>query len=293
MADNCNVSPGNNNVKLTGAAIVNGCQTVTTLSVANKDGKLISSVTLPIRIIKTGNPKLRSIITEKLNSQNSIRSSYFLGNSPFIRKLQENLLTKKYFFERSANEYEFKLSLNKIEEYPKENVLYLEKTIQLFVAYYIDELAAKAKSGLGELFDKRNADEILPSLDADKVIYVTNLYREVSSKISLYRKCRRQNKNIAFLKYMGYSTDIDDITYEIIMGEYIFVHTADLLILNMLRNMDNNIPNDIKIRKCIETIHSVANDERFIKMTPSGLTKNAGVFEECQKRIRGLAKLDL
>lgn len=149
ICDECKISTGNQIMSLSAAAIVNGCQTVVALEKANKSEKgLKEKIFLPIRIIETRDIDLRAKITEFLNSQTKIRDSYFLANNTFVRELQEDLAKKGYFLERLANEYNYKHNLNSISDFNKDHILQLEKTIQIYVAYYNNQSATKAYSKL-------------------------------------------------------------------------------------------------------------------------------------------------
>jgi len=282
ISDSCELSTGNQVVSLGAAAIVNGCQTVVSLKKASDSGKLQDDVFLPIRIIETSDIDLRGQITEYLNSQTKIRDSYFLSNNAFIRQLQNDLIEKGYFLERLANEYDYKRSLNKIKEYPKNNVLPLEKVVQVYVAYFVNESAAAAKRGKNELFNKDTIDELISAIDADKVISSYTNYKEISKVITNYRKCKRSDRNDDFLEYVRYK-DLSIEDYTRLMDEYVFMNTADLLLLNAYSNIeDPDLGFDDKMVKAIKLCKHVIDDNP--KMPPSSATKNSSIFEAVQKR---------
>jgi len=164
ICNSCNNGTGNQKVSLKSASIVNGCQTIVTLKEAYDENTLKDDVFIPIRIIETCDFDLRAKITEYLNSQSEIKDSYFLANNSFVRSLQEELLEDGFFLERLANEYSYKRNLGKIAEYPKDKILNLEKTIQIYVAFYQNEYAAIAKRGKNELFNRELVDEFIASI---------------------------------------------------------------------------------------------------------------------------------
>ncbi|MCR1281317.1 AIPR family protein, partial [Klebsiella pneumoniae] len=87
---------------------VNGCQTVTSLYQLNEEGKLSKDVDILTRIIEISDYEQRSKITEFLNSQNPVKSSYFIANNSIVRDLQTALLEQDYFLERQINEAKHK-----------------------------------------------------------------------------------------------------------------------------------------------------------------------------------------
>lgn len=285
ITDKCDVSTGNQVVSLGSAAIVNGCQTVVSLKKAFDANSLKDDVFLPIRIIETSDIDLRGQITEYLNSQTKIRDSYFLANHAFIRLLQDGLAEKGYFLERLANEYNYKLSLGKVKEFPKNNVLPLEKVIQVYVAYYVNTSAAAAKRGKNELFDKDKINDLIQGIDADKVIESYSIYEKVSKIITKYRKCKRAERNNEFLDYLDIK-DLTDEQYSEKMDEYVFMNTADLLLLNAYSNISGNNNFDEKIKKAITVCKDVLDGNK--KMAPSSATKNSSIFESVQSKAKAL-----
>lgn len=281
ICDECKISTGNQITNLSAAAIVNGCQTVVALEKASKsEKKLKENVFLPIRIIETKDIDLRAKITEYLNSQTKIRDSYFLANNTFVRELQEDLAKKGYFLERLANEYNYKHNLNSVSDFNKDHILQLEKTIQIYVAYYNNQFAAKAKRGKNELFDKQNINELISEINSDKVLKVYEIYKELCRVITMYRKCRRVNRNDEFLEYMGLKIENEE-EYTKEMEKFLFINTSDILFLNAYANITDG---DFKKEKFIQVINickEVILDKP--KMSPSSATKNTNIFEQVQE----------
>lgn len=285
ICDKCLNSTGNQTVKLSAASVVNGCQTIVSLNNVLDNNMLKSDVFLPIRIIETDDFDLRAKITEYLNSQSKIKDSYFLANNTFIKELQEQLLSKGYFLERLANEYSYKLSLQKIGDYPKEKILPLEKIIQIFVAFYNNDFAATAKRGKNDLFNREQIDNLITDISADRVLTAYRYYNKICDKITLYRKCRRSKlMKWEFLEFLGYHKKSND-NYDELMKKYIFMNTADLLLLNAFQNLKSNqrlknINDDTLIRIAIKKCKDVIPD--YSIMLPSAATKNSSVFTKVQ-----------
>lgn len=293
ICDNCSNSTGNQTAKLTSASVVNGCQTLVSLQKVSEKGLLHQDVFVPIRIIETDDFDLRAKITEYLNSQSKIKDSYFLANNTFVKELQTQLISNGYFLERLSNEYAYKEKFNKVEKFPKEKILTLEKTIQIYVAFYDNKYAAVAKRGKNDLFNRDIIDSLLCKISSERVLCAYNYYQQISSIITLYRKCRRsKNKNKEFVNYIGYEEN-DNKKYDELMEKHVFLNTGDLLLLNAFNNLKQNPcyykkSDDDILRIAIKICKNVIEEE-FGKMLPSAATKNSAVFSsvqsECQKSI--------
>ena len=278
ICDECKNSVGNQIASLQSSAIVNGCQTVVSLKKAMDNNLLQDNTFIPIRIIETDDIDLRAKITEYLNSQNKIRDSYFLSNNTFIRELQGELLKAGYYLERLANEYNYKLNLKKISEYPKEKILQLEKVIQIYVAFYNNEYAAVSKRGKNELFNKDLINELIYGISCDKVLESQKNYNEICKIITLYRRCRRVERNDEFLNYMNISpTSLDE--YIEIMDSYQFMNTADLLLLNGFANINTDDEFNVKLKTVIEICRKIINQDKK-------LAKTSYIFEQVQKECK-------
>lgn len=290
ICDKCSNSTGNQTAKLLAASVVNGCQTIVSLQKVYDEGLLHQDVFVPIRIIETDDFDLRAKITEYLNSQSKIKDSYFLANNTFVKELQNQLITKGYFLERLSNEYTYKSQFNKIEEYPRERILTLEKTIQIYVAFYNNEYAATAKRGKNDLFNRDIIDSLLFQISADRVLCAYNYYQQISNIITLYRKCRRsKNKSTKFLEYLGYNPEDIRTQYDKIMEKYVYLNTGDLLLLNAFSNLKqnpfhNNKADQAIIKVAIEICGSAIG--RVEKTLPSAATKSAAVFATVQSRCK-------
>lgn len=287
ICDSCRNSTGNQTAHMSASSIVNGCQTIVSLQEVNNKGELKDNVFLPIRIIETDDFDLRAKITEYLNSQSKIKDSYYLANNTFVKELQSQLIKKGYFLERLANEYSYKSSLKKIQSYEKNHILPLEKTIQVYAAYFNNEYAAMAKRAKNDLFKREVADVVLSYISADRVLEAISKYNEICKKIKIFRKCSRsKGENHEFLDFLGISTkSFED--YQRVMKKYSFINTADILLLNAFSNLKKNVKFEDKnddeiIRYAISVCNEVINSKP--DMNYSAATKNTTVFEEIQKR---------
>lgn len=190
---------------------------------------------------------------------------------------------KGYFLERLANEYNYKHNLNKVQDYTKDHILQLEKTIQIYVAYYNNQSAAKAKRGKNELFDKQSINDLISEINADKVLKALQIYKEICKIITMYRKCRRAIRNDEFLNYMGIKAKNDE-EYSVIMDKFLFINTSDMLFLNAYANITSEKFKKENLVKIINICEDIISS--IPKISPSSATKNANVFEQVQKMCR-------
>lgn len=289
ICDDANISPTTLTIKLTGASIVNGCQTVTTLASLYNENNLKPNVDLLVRIIKIRDYDQRAKITEFLNSQTPIKDSYFISNHTIVRDLQSDLIKEGYYLERQVNESDYKKEYG--QPIPNNlKVIKLDDTIQYYVGYWLDKFAHIAKSNKGSLFSKERIEEILKDITSDKVIEAYEMYQEIAKVITMYRKMRRNSSNTEFATFMG--TNNHHIQSN--SGEYLFINTSDILLIYSTHKLINkyrslNIQFDDKdiIKDCINICREVIRNDGS-DLTPATSTKNASIFSSVARTINSL-----
>lgn len=289
ICDEANNSPNSLTVNLKGASIVNGCQTVNSLANLYKQGSLKEDVSVLARIIKISDYDERAQITEYLNSQTPIKDSYFISNHTIVRDLQSSLLSHNYFLERQINERSYKESFGQTISSSYKTIS-LEDTIQYYTGYWIDDMAATAKRGKSALFNKNQIEDVLKNINSEKVIEAYEMYESISKTITQYRKMRRNESNEEFAQFLVVEPDV--LKNEI--DDYLFVNTADILLLNTTRSIKNLYENrsisydrDKLIRDSINICKDVIKEDTSGKSTAS-LTKNNAIFQSVRDRIRQL-----
>jgi len=283
ICDDVQVSPNALKARLLGASIVNGCQTVTSLFENYKNDNLNEDVDLLVRIIKISDYDQRSKITQYLNSQNPIKESYFISNHTIVRDLQSKLLNKNYYLERQINEASYMEEHFDSSTKSNKRVIKLDDAIQYYSGYFLDKHAVTAKRNKATLFNPDVVEEILADITADKVIESYEAYQVVSSVITAYRRQRRNKSNEEFadlLKIKNKELDKNE-------QQYLFVNTADILILNTCKHLKNN-NNLTKITEdtVVEAIDIlrvlIQSNDKLKEMTPASLTKNQAIYSEVQ-----------
>lgn len=286
ICDDIQVSPNSLRAHLEGASIVNGCQTVTSLYEGYKEEKLKHDVDLLVRIIKISDYDQRSRITQYLNSQNPIKESYFISNHTMVRDLQAKLLDKGYYLERQINEALYMEEHGDRGTTSNKLILKLDDVIQYYAGYYLDKHAATAKRNKANLFTPDTVEEILSSINEDRVIESYEAYQIVSSVITAYRRQRRNKSNKEFANLLGIKNNELDENEQ----KYLFVNTADILILNTCKQIKNkNKLEKITQKHVVEAIHLltdlIQSDNSLKQMTPASLTKNQKVYSEMKSKF--------
>lgn len=284
ICDNIQNSPNSRSAKLDGASIVNGCQTVTSLFETYQEGKLNDNIDILVRITKISDYDQRAKITQFLNSQTPIKDSYFVANHSIIRELQKKLFDKKYYLERQINEATYKEKYENKDIKKGMTILKLDDVIQYYSGYYLDKFAATSKRSKSTLFGPDYVEEILSNITPEKVIHSYNLYQDISKVITAYRRYRRNKDNTDFVQILGVTKEELEQNEE----QYLFINTADILILNtckFIKEFDkpNNSVQDTIVQAIFLLKNLIQNNKELYEMSPAGLTKNQKIYSEVAK----------
>jgi hypothetical protein len=98
--------PDNAHVKLQNLQIVNGCQTATTIALAQKEGRLVPDVRILTRIYQTQDPALVDKIVLTTNNQNKISSRDLRANHPVQMDMQRAFSIYGYYYERKPRQFD-------------------------------------------------------------------------------------------------------------------------------------------------------------------------------------------
>ena len=98
--------PDNPHVKLKNLQIVNGCQTATTIALAQKEGKLAPDVRVLTRIYQTQNPALVDKIVLTTNNQNQISSRDLRANHPVQLDMERAFFIYGYYYKRKPRQFD-------------------------------------------------------------------------------------------------------------------------------------------------------------------------------------------
>ena len=161
----------------------------------------------------------------------------------------------------------------------------MENVIQYYTGYYINKHAALAKRQKGGLYSQDIINEILMHMTAEKVIESYTMYEEIAKIITSYRKNRRNKNNPEFADFMG----IDNDEFVKLSNEYLFINTADILLLNIVGNLKKRSQrktNKVLIKEAIDLVkHTIDSNKEYHKTLPSSITKNQRIYSEIQKKV--------
>ena len=122
-------------------------------------------------------------------------------------------------------------------------------------------------------------------MTSEKVIESYTMYEEISKVITSYRKNRRNSDNSEFADFMG----ITNSEFAKLSDEYLFINTADILLLNVVGNLKRvhtKGNNKDLIRKAITLVKkTIESNEEYQDTLPSSITKNQKIYSEIQVNI--------
>jgi hypothetical protein len=97
--------PDNPHIKLKNMQIVNGCQTATTIAMAQNEGALARDVRVIVRIYQTADPALVDRIVLTTNNQNRISNRDLRANDQVQIDLEKGFSIYNYFYERKPRQF--------------------------------------------------------------------------------------------------------------------------------------------------------------------------------------------
>jgi hypothetical protein len=101
-----NTDPDDAHIKLENMQIVNGCQTATTLAVAQQEGTLASDVRVMVRIYETSDTDLVDKIVLTTNNQNQISSRDLRANDPVQLDMENGFHIYGFYYERKTRQFD-------------------------------------------------------------------------------------------------------------------------------------------------------------------------------------------
>lgn len=179
--------------------VVNGCQTLHALfEIAQEDIENLKDIEILCRIYELKNSLYSSYIAEYTNSQNPVTTRDIRAIDPIQQKLETELLNKGYFYERKKNQYDGK---------PKNKRIDSEKIGQALMACY-NKMPNEAKNDKKLIFGNKYDNVFNSNINADKVLYVYNLYEDIEKKRQVVKKQiledETQYEDKAYILYSSY-----------------------------------------------------------------------------------------
>ncbi|MCZ8160494.1 MAG: AIPR family protein [Microcystis sp. LE19-196.1B] len=159
--------------------VVNGSQTIHALHEAFKqDSTKFKDIQILCRIYETDNIQLSTNIAEYTNSQNPVESRDIRSNDYTQKKLEQDLLTKGYFYERKTGQYKDK---------PKNKRIDAEKAGQVLMCFY-HGMPAEAKDNKPLIFGEKYNTIFSDEVTGDKLLLALQIFDEIEKNKRNLRK---------------------------------------------------------------------------------------------------------
>ncbi|PJZ79208.1 AIPR family protein [Leptospira meyeri] len=188
--------------------VVNGSQTIHALHEAYiQDSTKFKDIQILCRIYETDNIQLSTNIAEYTNSQNPVESRDIRSNDYTQKKLEQDLLTKGYFYERKTDQYKDK---------PKNKRIDAEKAGQVLMCFY-HGMPAEAKDNKPLIFGEKYNTIFSDEVSGDKLLLALRIFDEIEKN---KRNIRKQESKEPGIKQ---STEF------ILHASYYLLYTISLL----------------------------------------------------------------
>ncbi|HFJ9482218.1 AIPR family protein [Bacillus cereus] len=272
-------------VELENLQIVNGSQTLHALFDAFKESPdCLEDIDLLVRIYETKNDQLTTRIAEYTNSQNPVKSRDIRAIDYMQVKLESELFSMGYYYERKKNQYGTR---------PKKDRIDAEKAGQVLMAFY-NEMPSEAKNKKSIIFSEKYDEVFNERINASRLLLPYLLYNKIENE-------KNEWKNANVLSKLPEKSYIPYATYYIL---YIFSKVMSLEeIINEVDSVERIwcfYPFALEvIEKVIEKEKSfqVKDDISLVSLFKQGRTKkhiediiDTGEFELLLKRYKEYLK---
>jgi hypothetical protein len=179
--------------------IVNGCQTATTLALAERNGQLIKNTNVLLRIYEAPSPALVDKIVLTTNNQNKINSRDLKANDPLQIDMEQAFRAYNYFYERKPHQYDGLIDID-----PKRilaNEIIAQSYLAIVLKKPVDARTNKQKVW-GDLYDS---------------IFVSSPIEPYIIAVLMYRRTQE------WIKQSGYTNDLDDVRRKLASNGTFFI----------------------------------------------------------------------
>lgn len=237
-------------VELENIQVVNGSQTLHALFEAFKeDTSCLDDIDLLVRIYETENDQLTTRIAEYTNSQNPVSSRDIRAIDYMQIKLEVELNSKGYFYERKKNQFSYKAKNLRIDA---------EKAGQVLMAFY-NELPSEAKNNKSRIFSDKYDEVFNDEINASKLLLPYLLYGRIEEQKDIWRE-----KNAADSNYQPTRVYLLYATYYIL---YVFKKIHEILEFEFSEDKIDNIWAYYELT--LEIIEKIIKKEKKVKSAAS------------------------
>lgn len=185
LCDNFEIKPGNEVVSIYSPAIINGCQTASTIAQVSLEGKIFPNTAFVLmRVIKSKNDEVKRRIIISSNTQTVVKNRDLISEDPIQKELESQFQMIGYYYERKRG-----LHVGR----PPEKVIDLERAAQYYLALYLQK-PAEAKNKKSEIY-KSYKDQIFnKDITANQLLVGYVLFTKINDKIKQLRKSSPDNR---------------------------------------------------------------------------------------------------
>jgi len=276
LCDNFNIKPGNEMVQIDNLAIINGCQTASTiLEIYNQDAIIPNTAFVLLRIIKSKDEDIKRKIIISSNTQTGVKNRDLISEDQIQKELEAHFLTFGYYYERKKGLHAGK---------PREKIIDLEKAAQYYLSLYLQK-PAEAKNKKSEIYKSYRDQIFSEDLTANQLLVGYILFEKINEKIKLLRKTANETRksilgnSLLHLLPLFREWAIED------SGKFLSELEDDFKIINFLFNqkIDDVIS---KMEKAVKKISEKEKD----KFNPQYFFKNSDSLKRILKKTKSKIK---
>lgn len=185
LCDNFDIKPGNERVLIDNPAIINGCQTASTIFEVYREGKIKPNTAFVlVRIIKSKDEDVKRKIIISSNTQTAVKNRDLISEDLIQKQLEAEFLTLGYYYERKRGLHADK---------PQEKIIDLEKAAQYYLALYLQK-PAEAKNKKSEIYKSYREQIFNKDITAKQLLVGYILFNKIFEKIRILRGATNENR---------------------------------------------------------------------------------------------------
>lgn len=185
LCDNFDIKPGNERVLVDNPAIINGCQTASTILEVYNEGKIKQNTAFVlVRIIKSKDEEIKRKIIISSNTQTAVKNRDLISEDPIQKQLEAEFLTLGYYYERKRG-----LHVGK----PQDKIIDLEKAAQYYLSLYLQK-PAEAKNKKSEIYKSYREQIFNKDITAKQLLVGYILFNKICEKIKRLRGSASENR---------------------------------------------------------------------------------------------------
>lgn len=272
LCNSCNIrNSSNREMAVTNGCVVNGGQTLGVIKEYydkyNEKDEIINleKAYILVRLVQLKNSDITDSVVINLNKQNKTLKSFSFSNDPIMRSLQKGINEQtNYFIEIKDNEFEFKSKYipADVRNKQKKDVLKIERVVQIFASYMdADGKGNTVKNSKEKIITADFMEEIKNEFIQENILKSIDKYNRIYEYIYSYRSSKKGHNSELLANKMNEPS--------LILNDYLFLNTADFMLLYVLGKVDRNIENfnnrlDLKLAE--HEINNIEHSDLYINV---------------------------